>query len=136
MYVFLETEHFLPQYGIPEDRQIPAHIRLAASGQPIQQENGSLHLRLRLPRDKFVEHIPKGAASGTGNGVRHRLQKPLRRNGIGDPVQLRAERLHPRRHLVGKLHLAVRLPVSLSVFISAQGAYKNNIFHENHLTDQ
>ena len=39
------------------------------------------------------------------------MQKLLRRNRVGDPVHLRAKRLHPRRHLVGKLHLAVRPPV-------------------------
>ena len=35
MYVFLETEHFLPQRGISEDRQIPVHIRLTTLGEPL-----------------------------------------------------------------------------------------------------
>ena len=30
MYVFIETKHFLPQRGISENRQIPAHIQPAA----------------------------------------------------------------------------------------------------------
>lgn len=73
MYVFLETEHFLPQRGIPENRQIPANIRLAALGEPLQQKNGGLYPRFCLPRDKSVEHIPKSVASSTGNGFHHGL---------------------------------------------------------------
>ena len=93
MYLFLETEHFLPRRGIPENRQIPAHVRLAALSQSVQQENGSLHPRFCLPRDKPVEHIPKDVASSAGDGVCHRLQKPLRLDGIGDSVQLHVKRL-------------------------------------------
>ena len=71
--MYSETEHRLPQRGIPENRQIPANIRLAALGELLQQKNGGLYLRFCLPRDKLVEHIPKSVASSTSNGFHHGL---------------------------------------------------------------
>lgn len=64
-----------------------------------------------IKSDEPVEHIPKSVVPRTSDGIRHGLQKPLQRDRVGNTVQLRAERLHPRCHLIGELYLAVRLPV-------------------------